>query len=197
LQIHLKRSLGFTALELVLAVALTAVLVGGGFYVYTQRTAKTEAHTQDTPAPESKPVAMIDIPELGLSIPKSSSLEGLKFKALVTDESNTAPGGVAYKVTVVGFTTTSLEDKAKGTTLFGQPADCGVGALGSIAKYTADPEKLGVPYIQDVHKIGINYYALSYPDGSAACSEDEAVVRLSGEQRDALNQAFKQAQVLK
>jgi hypothetical protein len=47
----IRNQFGFTGLEVVLMLALTAVLVGGGVYVYTQRTQNAQKQAASSPSP--------------------------------------------------------------------------------------------------------------------------------------------------
>jgi prepilin-type N-terminal cleavage/methylation domain-containing protein len=182
-----KNQKGFSAVELLIALLVVAVLAGGGYFVYNkhnQDTAKTAASTTDSTKAVPVGVSELKVTELGIKVVLKNPVVGLYYKIDATGNAAGNTEGVA-----AGISTRTLDklDAAK----------CGAdaeGAPGGIYFFTdptsPDPytgDSTNAQAFPDALKVGDKYYALATSQG--ACNTDPAVEKPFTSAVTALKQA--------
>ncbi len=190
-----KKQSGFSGLELVLAVALTALLVGGGVYIYTTKSPSSNQMSSNqvkkTSGNQKSDSQYLKVPELGVEIPLSNDIKDLQY-------SKSSYGGIV-------FSTKKLSESSKGfCSEVGESYPLGITYKKLKTSLSTDPESRWTDRLDGLKDSVQKGHAKEfedffvYNDGpQAPCSDEESVNEMQSVQSEALDKAISQSREIK
>jgi prepilin-type N-terminal cleavage/methylation domain-containing protein len=175
---------GFTALEVILVIALVAVIGGAAYYAMQAR-----SNSQTTQTAKASPKASASASP---SASKSGQSSGSVLNISQWGVKMTLPAGL----TDLSYTLDSKNSMAMivSKQLKGKPSSCTGqtvtdGSLANVVKSSTSIMGFGKVSTTQIH-IGANYYDLGLPNGSS-CQKTADLQKLEADQTDMLKQAFR------
>jgi prepilin-type N-terminal cleavage/methylation domain-containing protein len=173
---------GFTALEVILVIALVAVIGGAAYYAMQARSnSQTTQTAKASPKASASPSASTSGQSSGSVLNISQWGVKMTLPAGLTDLSYTLDSKNSMAMIV------SKQLKGKPSSCTGQTVTDG--SLANVVKSSTSIMGFGKVSTTQIH-IGANYYDLGLPNGSS-CQKTADLQKLETDQTDMLKQAFR------